>query len=97
MGQTTAPRLRRKVGQSYSHFDGVMAEPMCGIIEASVDHEGVFTLDTSDHPVPVRIASAAPDTISPIPGHLGLPTQQAYGNGLLGIGRTKKAIYVCFI
>lgn len=98
-GQRTVSQLRRNVGQSYSRFDGVMAEPMCATIEASVDDEGIFTLTGSEsgHSVPVRIASAVPDTVSPLPNHPRPSSEQLYGNGLLGVGRTKKAIYACCI
>ena len=88
--------LRRPRALTYSDFEGCTADVLCQIAKISVDEAGVYIIkDAGLHHV--TISSDPRDDTALQSTHVGSSLRPHYGTGLLGVGKTKRAIYVCTI
>ena len=86
--------IGRPRAHSYSNFSGPTINVSCEILKVSVSETGLFTLQ-NDHRRVATLSSGAGDEADVgemVPRGSTLP---AYGSGLLGIGKSKCAIYIC--
>lgn len=92
-GQRDLP-LRRTRALTYSNFDGPTVNILCEETKVSIDEEGVYTIQDIGLHV-VTVASDLGDGEEPQDALFGHSLRPTYGTGLLGVGKTKRAIYVC--
>lgn len=88
----------RPTALSYSRFKGDTMEVLCNVKTVSITDEGVYTIVMEEHTKLVKIACNVPNKVVMTPAHAGFPPMPVYGGGLLGIGNSKRALYVsiCF-
>lgn len=86
--------LGRPRAPSYSDFAGPVVDVLCDIAKIEMTETGVFTIRDAE-PQIVTLASDTPDELPLQNTLLGLVAKPAYGTGLIGIGKTKRTIYVC--
>jgi hypothetical protein len=86
--------IGRSQAPIYTNFSGPVIDITCEMLKVSVNEAGIFMLQNDGNHV-VTISSSAGDEIDV--GEM-LPrggTFPMYGSGLLGVGKSKSAIYVC--
>lgn len=86
--------LQRPRALTYSDFHGPMIKVPCQAIKVSICKAGVYTIKEGGL-CTVSIASEVPEEMPLLDTHLGRVGKPIYGIGLLGIGKTKRAIFVC--
>lgn len=79
---------------TYSDFSGPMTEVLCQVIKVSICEAGIYTVKETGL-FAVSVASDVPEEMPLQDTHLGRVGKPIYGTGLLGIGKTKRAIFVC--